>query len=71
MTESNVDCEARAGHESVITLEFSGDTVLTHTATFPTAAIRDAAAASGMARGIGEGFDRLTAHLSDHAHWSS
>jgi uncharacterized protein (TIGR03086 family) len=58
-TETNVDCHARAEHEAVLTLEFTGDTVLTHTARFPTAGIRDAVLESGMARGVGEGFDRL------------
>jgi uncharacterized protein YndB with AHSA1/START domain len=69
MTETNTDCHARAEHESVITIELAGATLLTHTATFPTPEIRDAVAASGMARGVGEGFDRLTETLEDT--WTS
>jgi uncharacterized protein YndB with AHSA1/START domain/catechol 2,3-dioxygenase-like lactoylglutathione lyase family enzyme len=60
MTETNADCHARAEHESVITIELTGDTRLTHTATFPTEEIRDAVRDSGMARGVDEGLDRLT-----------
>lgn len=69
MTETNPDCDARAAHESVITIELSGDTVLTHTATFPTPEIRDAVAESGMARGVGQGFDRLVAELEHPVDW--
>ena len=36
MTETNADCHARADHESIITIELTGATLLTHTATFPT-----------------------------------
>ena len=63
MTEHNPDCHARADHESVITIELTGNTHLTHTATFPTREIRDAVRESGMARGVGQGLDRLTAEL--------
>lgn len=69
MTETNTYCDARAEYESVITLDFAGATTLTHTARFPTAAIRDAVLASGMARGIGEGFDRLTTTLENTMDW--
>jgi uncharacterized protein YndB with AHSA1/START domain/catechol 2,3-dioxygenase-like lactoylglutathione lyase family enzyme len=69
MTERNPDCHARADHESVITIELTGDTHLTHTATFPTAEIRDAVAGSGMARGVGDGFDRLAATLERPMDW--
>ncbi|HEX6352768.1 SRPBCC domain-containing protein [Actinophytocola sp.] len=63
MTETNADCHARAAHESIITIELTGATLLTHTATFPTPEIRDAVAEAGMARGVGEGFDRLAETL--------
>jgi uncharacterized protein YndB with AHSA1/START domain/catechol 2,3-dioxygenase-like lactoylglutathione lyase family enzyme len=63
MTETNVDCHARADHESVITISLTGNTFLTHTATFPTEEIRDAVRDSGMARGVNEGFDRLAETL--------
>ena len=69
MTETNIDCHARAGHESIITIELTGDTVLTHTATFPTREIRDAVRDSGMARGVHEGFDRLTRTLEQPMDW--
>ncbi len=69
MTERNPDCHARADHESVITIELTGDTHLTHTATFPTAEIRDAVVGSGMARGVGDGFDRLAATLERPMDW--
>ncbi|MBB4909073.1 SRPBCC domain-containing protein [Actinophytocola algeriensis] len=63
MAERNPDCHARADHESVITIELTGHTRLTHTATFPTPEIRDAVRESGMALGVGQGFDRLTTEL--------
>jgi len=69
MTETNADCHARADHESVITIELTGDTLLTHTATFPTTAVRDAVRGSGMARGVGEGFDRLARALEHPMDW--
>lgn len=69
MTETNVDCHARADHASVITIELTGSTRLTHTATFPTPEIRDAVRDSGMARGVGEGFDRLTETLEHTVDW--
>ncbi|MGH3875738.1 MAG: SRPBCC family protein [Actinophytocola sp.] len=61
-TESNVDCDARAEHESlatVVLVEHGGRTTLTNTVRFPSKEIRDAVLESGMARGVGEGFDRL------------
>ncbi|MGB3439647.1 MAG: SRPBCC domain-containing protein [Actinophytocola sp.] len=70
MTETNPDCHARAEHDSVITIELAGDTVLTHTATFPTREIRDAVMESGMARGVGQGFDRLAAELEHTMDWT-
>ncbi len=72
MTETNVDCHARADHEAVITLEFTGATHLTHTARFPSKEIRDAVLESGMAYGVGEGFDRLADALHDlrQPHWN-
>jgi catechol 2,3-dioxygenase-like lactoylglutathione lyase family enzyme len=72
MTETNPDCHARAGHDSVTTIELTGGagrTHLTHTATFPTRAVRDAVRASGMARGAGEGFDRLATELEHPMDW--
>lgn len=69
MTERNPGCHARADHESVLTIELTGDTHLTHTATFPTAEIRDAVVDSGMARGVGEGLDRLAATLERPMDW--
>jgi uncharacterized protein YndB with AHSA1/START domain/catechol 2,3-dioxygenase-like lactoylglutathione lyase family enzyme len=69
MTENNPACHARADHESVITIELTGSTHLTHTATFPTGEIRDAVRDSGMARGIGAGFDRLTTTLEQDMDW--
>lgn len=66
--EHNPDCSARADHESVVTLTFAerdGRTLLTNTARFPTREIRDAVLASGMARGVAEGHDRLTDLLTD------
>jgi uncharacterized protein YndB with AHSA1/START domain/catechol 2,3-dioxygenase-like lactoylglutathione lyase family enzyme len=69
LTETNVDCEARADHESIITIELTGDTRLTHTATFPTREIRDAVVDSGMARGVDSGFDRLAASLEQNMDW--
>ena len=65
MTETNPGCHARTDHESVVTIELTGSTRLTHTATFPTREIRDAVGDSGMARGVGAGFDRL-AHTLEH-----
>lgn len=61
-TESNVDCEARAEHESLATtvlVEHAGATTLTTTVRFPTREIRDAVLESGMEHGVAEGFDRL------------
>jgi uncharacterized protein YndB with AHSA1/START domain/catechol 2,3-dioxygenase-like lactoylglutathione lyase family enzyme len=69
MTETNIDCHARAEHESIITIELTGSTLLTHTATFPTREIRDAVIESGMARGVGAGFDRLAATLEHIMDW--
>lgn len=69
MTETNVDCHARADHESIITIELTGSTRLTHTATFPTPEIRDAVVDSGMARGVNSGFDRLAATLEHLMDW--
>jgi uncharacterized protein YndB with AHSA1/START domain/catechol 2,3-dioxygenase-like lactoylglutathione lyase family enzyme len=69
MTETNVDCHARADHESIITVELTGNTLLTHTATFPTKEIRDAVRDSGMARGVNEGFDRLAETLEHTMDW--
>ncbi|TDV36037.1 SRPBCC domain-containing protein [Actinophytocola oryzae] len=69
MTETNVDCHARAEYESVITIELTGDTHLTHTATFPTREIRDAVVDSGMARGVGASLDRLTETLEHPMDW--
>ena len=69
MTETNADCHASADHESIITLELTGDTLLTHTATFPTPEIRDAVRESGMARGVNEGFDRLHRNLEHPMDW--
>lgn len=69
MTETNPDCHARADHDSVITIELTGDTHLTHTATFPTPEIRDAVRESGMARGVGQGFDRLATELEHPMDW--
>ncbi|MPZ80407.1 MAG: activator of HSP90 ATPase [Actinophytocola sp.] len=69
-TESNVDCEARAAHESIasiVLVEHVGGTTLTNTVRFPTKEIRDAVLESGMARGVGEGFDRLAALLTEGA----
>lgn len=69
-TESNVDCEARAAHETIASVELvehATGTTLTNTVRFPTKEIRDAVLASGMARGVGEGFDRLTALLTERA----
>ncbi|HEY0454437.1 SRPBCC family protein [Actinophytocola sp.] len=66
-TESNVDCDARAEHESLATLELvehAGGTTLTNTLRFPTKEIRDAVLASGMDRGVGEGFERLAVLLA-------
>ncbi len=69
MTETNGDCDARADHESIITIELTGATHLTHTATFPTKDIRDAVASSGMARGVDSGFDRLAETLEHSMDW--
>lgn len=69
MAERNPGCDARADHESVITIELTGDTHLTHTATFPTPEIRDAVRDSGMARGVGQGFDRLAGELEQPMDW--
>jgi uncharacterized protein YndB with AHSA1/START domain/catechol 2,3-dioxygenase-like lactoylglutathione lyase family enzyme len=69
MTETNVDCHARADHESAITIELTGSTHLVHTATFPTPEIRDAVVGSGMARGVNTGFDRLVTALEHPMDW--
>lgn len=69
-TESNVDCEARAAHESlasIVLVEHAAGTTLTNTVRFPTKEIRDAVLESGMARGVGEGFDRLATLLTEGA----
>lgn len=66
--ESNVDCDARAEHESIVTLELTehdGRTTLTNTIHFPNREIRDAVLASGMERGVGQGYDRLAETLAD------
>ena len=66
-TESNVDCEARAEYESLGTLLFveeAGRTTVTNTICFPTREVRDSVLSTGMARGVGEGLDRLTALLA-------
>lgn len=66
-TESNVDCEARADFESLGTLEFAehaGRTTVTNTIRWPSKEIRDSVLSTGMARGIGESLDRLTALLA-------
>lgn len=66
MTERNPDCHARAAYEAVMTLDFAGDTVLTHTTRFPSDDIRDAVRDAGMARGVNEGLDRL-AEIVEHS----
>ncbi len=69
-TESNVDCDARAEHESLTTLELTEDdrgTLLTNTVRFPSREIRDAVLASGTARGVGQGFERLAGLLAAEA----
>ncbi len=69
-TESNVDCEARAGDESLATtvlVDHGGRTTLTNTIRFPTTRVRDAVLASGMEHGVAEGFERLTALLAEKA----
>ena len=61
-TENNGDCDARAEHESIVTLELTehaGRTTLTNTVRFPTREIRDAVLASGMDRGVAQGYERL------------
>ncbi|WP_245811774.1 SRPBCC domain-containing protein [Actinophytocola xinjiangensis] len=70
-TESNVDCEARAAHEAVVTTVLVEHerrtlptTLLTTTARFPTRAVRDAVLSSGMERGVVQGFERLDAVLA-------
>jgi uncharacterized protein (TIGR03086 family) len=66
-TETNVDCEARAEHESVSTIvleERDGRTTLTNTVGFPSGQVRDAVLASGMEHGVAEGFERLEAVLA-------
>ncbi len=71
-TESNVDCYARAVHESVNTMELAehgGRTTLTTTVRFPTREIRDAVLASGMEHGVAQGYDRLAA-LLEEAPWT-
>jgi uncharacterized protein YndB with AHSA1/START domain len=73
-TESNVDCAARAEHEAVGTLEFAehaGHTTLTNTIRFPSKEVRDAVLSSGMARGVGEGFERLAALVAATARTGS
>lgn len=67
-TESNVDCEARAAHEALVTIvlrERSGHTTLTNTARFPSRAVRDAVLESGMEHGVAQGFERLDAVLAE------
>ena len=66
-TESNVDCEARAEYESLgrlVFVEQAGRTTVTNTICFPTREVRDSVLSTGMARGVGEGLDRLTALLA-------
>ena len=66
-TESNVDCDARAEHESLGTtvfVEHAGRTTLTNSICFPSKEIRDGVLSSGMRRGVGEGLDRLAALVS-------
>lgn len=67
--ENNGDCEARAEHEALITLDFTGNTFLTNTASFPTREIRDAVYASGMSGGVAQGYDRLTTTLEHLMDW--
>jgi uncharacterized protein YndB with AHSA1/START domain len=65
-TGSNVDCQARAEHESVATTVFverAGRTTLTNTVRFPSREIRDAVLSSGMEHGVVQGFERLDAML--------
>ncbi|OLF19500.1 TIGR03086 family metal-binding protein [Actinophytocola xanthii] len=65
-TETNVDCEARAEHESVSTIvlvERDGCTTLTNTVRFPSRRVRDAVLESRMEHGVAEGFERLDAVL--------
>lgn len=69
-TESNVDCEARAAHESIGTLAFAehaGRTTLTNSIRFPSRQVRDSVLSSGMERGIAEGLERLSALLAEPA----
>lgn len=69
-SESNVDCEARAEHESVATAvltEQDGRTTLTNTIRFPSRAVRDAVLESGMEHGVVQGFERLDAVLGETA----
>lgn len=66
-TESNVDCEARAEDEALASTELAedaGGTLLTNTIHFSTKEIRDAVLASGMERGVGQGYDRLAGLLA-------
>lgn len=69
-SESNVDCQARAEHESVATtvlVERDGWTTLTNTVRFPSRKIRDAVLESGMEHGVAQGFERLDGILRETA----
>ncbi|HWM03356.1 MAG TPA: SRPBCC family protein [Actinophytocola sp.] len=66
-TESNVDCYARADHESLATMEFAecaGGTLLTNTISFATREVRDAVLGTEMERGVAQGLDRLAELLA-------
>jgi uncharacterized protein YndB with AHSA1/START domain len=67
-TESNVDCYARAEHQSIastVLVEEAGRTVLTNTIRFPSREVRDAVAGTSMERGVGQGFERLDEVLAE------
>ncbi|WP_340687062.1 SRPBCC family protein [Amycolatopsis coloradensis] len=64
--ETNEDCEASEGQAlATLTLvEHEGVTTLTQVVRYDSKRVRDAVLASGMERGVGEGFDKLAEFLA-------
>jgi uncharacterized protein YndB with AHSA1/START domain len=62
-------CEPQAGEQvgTAVLVEQGGRTTLTITALYPSREARDGTIASGMARGVAAGYDRLAALLASPA----
>ncbi len=68
--ESNVDCDASQGAETLSTsvfVEVGGQTTVSTTLLYPSQQLRDAVITSGMQRGVGESYDKLAEVLARYS----